>query len=162
DHSAGLDLGGGKGIGRVLPKLSMSARRTQSLATEAAFLAYSETDVEYDLMRIVQLVCREPIGPPPRSALRRLWPWPPRHQARLRLVIVLDEVDKLTAEDSGLEAVEALLSGIKNVLTMSGAHFLIVAGPDLHDRAVRDAARGNGVYESVFGWRLYVPCCWQA
>ena len=81
---------------------------------------------------------------------------------RLHLIIVIDEVDKLTADAAGMAAVGNLLSGIKNVLTMSGAHFLVVAGPDLHDQAIRDAARGNGVYESVFGWRLYVPCIWNA
>lgn len=75
---------------------------------------------------------------------------------RLRLVVVLDEVDKLTVDDRGMAAVEELLSGTKNVLTMSGAHFLVIAGPDLQDRALRDAARSTGIYESVFGWRLYV------
>jgi uncharacterized protein YegL/DNA polymerase III delta prime subunit len=167
ERTAGVDLGPGRGIAKavdfVVPRVSMSAKRSQSLATEAAFLAYSETDVEYDLMRIVSLVGQGCIGPArPRSRLRRVWPWPRGKPCPLRLVIVLDEVDKLTADDAGVAAVEQLLSGIKNVLTMSGAHFLIVAGPDMHDRAVRDAARGNGVYESVFGWRMYVPCSWDA
>jgi len=161
-----LSLGPGKLVKAVAdfasPHVSMSARRSHSLATEAAFLAYSETDVEYDLMRIVSLLGRQP-----EPGRRRRWqifrkrasgPRPPR----LHLVIVLDEVDKLTAGEAGMAAVEDLLGGIKNVLTTSGAHFLIVAGPDLHDRAVRDIARGNGVYESVFGWRIYVPCIWDA
>jgi hypothetical protein len=169
ERSAAVDLGPGRGWGVskavdfIVPKVSMSAKRSQSLATEAAFLAYSETDVEYDLMRIVSLCGRESIGPArPRSRLRRIWRWPRAKPCPLRMVIVLDEVDKLTADDAGAAAVEQLLGGIKNVLTMSGAHFLIVAGPDMHDRAVRDAARGNGVYESVFGWRMYVPCSWDA
>jgi hypothetical protein len=169
ERSAGLDLGPGHGGGAakavdfVVPKVSMSAKRSQSLATEASFLAYSETDVEYDLIRIISLVGRERIGPAvPKSRLRRIWPWPRGKPCPLRVIIVLDEVDKLTADDAGVAAVEGLLTGIKNVLTMSGAHFLVVAGPDLHDRAVRDTARGNGVYESVFGWRMYVPCSWNA
>jgi hypothetical protein len=163
----GVGAGSGKGIGAVtnlvIPTLSMSSKKSQSLATEASFLAYSETDVEYDLMRIVSLVDREggiPIVQP--SRLRRFWPWSHHERSRLRLLIILDEVDKLTIDEAGIEAVEDLLAGIKNVLTTSGAHFLIVAGPDLHDRAVRDAARGNGIYESVFGWRMYVPCSWDA
>jgi serine/threonine protein kinase len=164
----GLSLGPGKLVRAAadfaVPTVSMAAKRSHSLATEAAFLAYSETDVEYDLMRIVDLVDRKPGA----AAGRRSW-W---HRLRIRrsdpdmsrlhLVIVLDEVDKLTAGEAGMATVEELLSGIKNVLTMPGAHFLIVAGPDLHDRAIRDMARGNGVYESVFGWRLYVPCIWDA
>jgi serine/threonine protein kinase len=148
----------------AVPTVSMSSKRSHSLATEAAFLAYSETDAEYDLMRIVSLVDGAPdLVAERRSWLRRLWPWLARpDQPRLHLIIVIDEVDKLTTDAAGLVAVEELLSGIKNVLTMPGAHFLVVAGPDLHDRAIRDAARGNGVYESVFGWRLYVPCIWDA
>jgi serine/threonine-protein kinase len=170
ERSAGLDLGIGPGklvkaaADLAGPTISMSAKRSHSLATEAAFLAYSETDVEYDLMRIVDLVARLPmLATGRRSWWHRLRLRPPGpDQPRLHLVIVLDEVDKLTADDTGLATVEELLSGIKNVLTMSGAHFLVVAGPDLHDRAIRDLARGNGVYESVFGWRLYVPCIWDA
>ena len=170
ERSAGVDLGLGPGklvkaaADLAGPTISMSAKRSHSLATEAAFLAYSETDVEYDLMRIVDLVARLPMP----AAGRRSW-WRRLRlrkrgpdQPRLHLVIVLDEVDKLTADNAGLATVEELLSGIKNVLTMSGAHFLVVAGPDLHDRAIRDVARGNGVYESVFGWQLYVPCIWDA
>jgi serine/threonine-protein kinase len=147
----------------VIPNLSISAKRSQSLATEASFLAYSETDVEHDLMRIVSLV--DKVGGTPimqASRLRRFWPWSRPEHSRFHLVIILDEVDKLTVDAEGVAAVESLLAGIKNVLTMSGAHFLLVAGPDLHDRAVRDAARGNGIYESVFGWRMYVPCNWDA
>lgn len=173
-QSAGLNvgLGPGKLVKEVAdiaaPQLQMSASRSKSLATEAAFLAYSETDVEYDLMRIISLVNRTlDILPDRRSWWRGLRPrWLQRRgliaPPRLRLVIVLDEVDKLTVDDKGMTAVEELLSGTKNVLTMSGAHFLVIAGPDLQDRAVRDAARGTGVYESVFGWRLYVPCVWDA
>ncbi|MFI0482724.1 protein kinase [Actinomadura sp. 9N215] len=169
ERGATLDVGAGGGRGvktvvdYVVPKLNLSAKRTSTMASEAAFLAYSETDVEHDLMRIVSLLDNEAeLAPEPRSGIRRLWPWPRQVSSRLRLVIVLDEVDKLTVDAEGLATVETLLSGIKNVLTMPGAHFLVVAGPDLHDRAVRDAARGNGVYESVFGWRIYVPCTWDA
>lgn len=169
ERSAGLDLslGPGKAIKAVadfaVPKLSISAKRSHSLAMEAAFLAYSETDVEYDLMRIVSLVDQkaEPDAMR-RTFARRLRPADHRDPAQPHLVIVLDEVDKLTVDQAGLATIEDLLAGIKNVLTMPGVHFLIVAGPDLHDRAIRDAARGNGVYESVFGWRMYVPCVWDA
>lgn len=168
-RSAGVGIGAGSGkaakaiVDFVVPTVSISAQHSQSLATEASFLAYSETDVEHDLMRIVSLVSREStVATLQPSRLRRLWPWSRRQSSRLRLVVILDEVDKLTVGEAGVAAVEDLLTGIKNVLTTSGAHFLVVAGPDLHDRAVRDAARGNGVYESVFGWRMYVPCSWDA
>ena len=74
----------------------MSAKRSHSLAMEAAFLAYSETDVEYDLMRIVSLVDQraEPDAIR-RTFVRRLRAADHRDPAQPHLVIVLDEVDKL-------------------------------------------------------------------
>lgn len=169
DRSAGINVGvgSGKAIKSIadiaIPSFSMSASRSQSLAVEAAFLAYSETDAEHDLIRIVSLIGQHQAERPSRPWWRRLLRTRAEVQVpRLHLVVVLDEVDKLTSDEPGMAAVEDLLKGIKNILTMSGAHFVVVAGPDLHDRAVRDAGRGNGVYESVFGWRLYVPCIWDA
>ncbi|MFE6481862.1 protein kinase [Streptomyces sp. NPDC057757] len=151
---------------RLVPTMNFSSRRTRSQATEAAFLAYSETDVEHDLVRIVHLLNgsegRTRQQPVSRRLLRR---WRRQENARLRVhpVVVLDEVDKLTDnKDDAIALFEGLLGRIKNVLTARGAHFIVVAGPDLHDRAIQDADRGNGVYESVFGWRMYVPCLWDA
>ncbi|WP_131737249.1 serine/threonine-protein kinase [Actinomadura roseirufa] len=163
ERTVGGETAGGSVLKAIVPKLTMSAKRTRSLATEAQFLAYSETDVEHDIMRIVSLLdLNGSVPSPPRSPLRRIWPWPRATMRRLRLVVVLDEADKLSEGEAGLVAVEKLLGGIKNVLTMPGVHFLVVAGPDLHDRVIKDASRGNSVYESVFGWRMYVPCAWNA
>ncbi|MEU3460784.1 serine/threonine-protein kinase [Streptomyces sp. NPDC006733] len=168
-QAEGSEHGGTLGVGpqigplaSLAPALSITGRRTSNRATEAAFLAYSETDVEHDLLRIIQLLGDIQEHPAPR---RRRWPRRRRQPGRLRVhpVIVLDEVDKLT--DSSADALpylETLLGTLKNVLTARGAHFILVAGPDLHDQALRDADRGNGVYESVFSWRMYVPCLWSA
>ncbi|MEE4546618.1 serine/threonine-protein kinase [Streptomyces sp. V4-01] len=164
--TVGVGPGGGL-LSGLAPTLSLTGRRTESQAMEAAFLAYSETDVEHDLLRIVGLLNGD--GGRPRPAPRGLRRFGrrarQRGEARLRVhpVVVLDEVDKLTdSRDEAIAEFEELLGKLKNVLTMRGAHFLVVAGPDLHDRALRDGDRGNGVYESVFSWRAYVPCLWQA
>jgi serine/threonine protein kinase len=157
-------LAGGllKPISLPIPKAGMSTKRSRSLATEAAFLAYSETDVEHDMMRIIRLLssadARRPHG------WRRLLPGAGRRHRPLdlELVVVLDEIDKLAALKEGLAEVERLLGGLKNVMTMRGAHYLVVAGPDLHDQVLRDSGRGNSIYESIFAWRLYVPCSWAA
>ncbi|MFD0689716.1 protein kinase domain-containing protein [Actinomadura fibrosa] len=151
-------------VGLQLPKAGLSNKRTRSLATEAAFLAYSETDAEHDMMRIVRLLSEQPrVREPRRGLLGRV----SRRRRRGRspvvhLVVVLDEVDKLTATQKGIAEVESLLAGMKNVITMSGAHYIVVAGPELQDHVLMDAGRGNGVYESIFAWRLYVPCNWSA
>lgn len=167
EQGGSLEVGAGtaaKSVTRVfVPKMNLSAKRTRSLATEASFLAYSETDVEHDLMRIISLLNKDSaLDQKSTSWIHRLWPWRRPRLSRLRLVIVLDEVDKLTTGQSGLAAIEELFSGLKNVLTTAGAHFLMVTGPDLHDRAVKDVSRGNSVYESVFSWLTYVPCTWDA
>ncbi|MCP2342087.1 protein kinase domain-containing protein [Actinomadura rupiterrae] len=156
----GLSAAGLKALGAAglsLPKVGMSAKRTRSLATEAAFLAYSETDVEHDMMRIVRMLSAARPG-----ARRRFVPLRRRAEPPLSLVVVLDEVDKLTAAKKGMAALERLLAGMKNVISMPGAYYVVVAGPDLQDRVLLDIGRGNGVYESVFAWRLYVPCSWPA
>ncbi|MFF4543209.1 serine/threonine-protein kinase [Streptomyces sp. NPDC001435] len=161
EHGGTMGFGLQKGpLASVSPTLSLTGRRTSARATEASFLAYSETDVEHDLVRIIQLLG----GVQGRTTTRRRRL---RRRERRRLlvhpVIVLDEVDKLTDNsEEALGHLETLLGTLKNVLTARGAHFILVAGPDLHDQALRDADRGNGVYESVFSWRMYVPCLWTA
>jgi serine/threonine-protein kinase len=171
---------------------SFTATRGNSDTIEGEFLPYSEGDAEHALMRILTMIGGKPVpqrtrqrrlGPrrlaehaliriftmiggkpvPQRTRQRRLGPRRPAEQPQcLRLVVVLDEVDKLTAEDAGMATIEDLLRGTRNVLTMSGAHFLVVGGPDMHDRAARDARRGHEIHRSVFGCQLYVPCIWDA
>ncbi|SEF67155.1 Serine/threonine protein kinase [Thermomonospora echinospora] len=166
ERAANLDLGlADKAVktvtaGLFTSKAGMSAKRSRALASEAAYLNYSETDAEYDLIRIIHLLTNAPDTAP--AGRRRRWRRRRPGAPRIHIVVVIDEVDKLTAEDAGLEGVRRTLSEMKNVLTMPGAHFLVVAGPDLHDRVVMDVGRGNSVYESVFAWRLYVPCSWSA
>jgi hypothetical protein len=154
-------------LGGLAPTVSLTGRRTRSQAMEAAFLAYSETDVEHDLIRIIHLLNGTEGRPQARRRGPRLLRGGRRREARGRLrvhpVVVLDEVDKLTDnQPEAIAQLEELLGRLKNVLTTRGAHFLVIAGPDLHDRALRDGDRGNGVYESVFSWRAYVPCLWQS
>ena len=69
---------------------------------------------------------RAPDGAAGRPPLRRrLQPWRRVPSLpRLHLVIVIDEIDKLTADAAGMTAIAELLGGIKNVLTMPGAHRL--------------------------------------
>lgn len=165
-HSEGSERGGTVGmaasqgpLGSFSPSANLSGKQMSSRATEASFLAYSELDVEHDLVRIIQLLDLGHVRRERRGLLRR------RRSARLRIhpVVVLDEVDKLTENSrDALTALETLLGRLKSVLTSRGAHFLLIGGPDLHDSALRDADRGNGLYESVFAWRMYVPCLWDA
>jgi serine/threonine-protein kinase len=114
---------------------------------EASFLAYSAADVEHDFLRIVSLFRK-------RGDARAHWDG--------KVVIVIDELDKLTATEKGKASLDELVSGLKNLLTTWGVHFVFIAGPDMHDLSLRQRHRGNSVYDSVFGWQLYVPCVWEA
>ena len=143
---------GGVGIGIPLlealgPKLELSKKTTDSLAMEASFLAYSAADVEHDFLRIVSLFRR-------RGEALTHWDG--------KVVVVIDELDKLTATEAGKKSLTELVSGLKNLLTTWGVHFVFIAGPDMHDLSLRQRHRGNSVYDSVFGWQLYVPCVWEA
>jgi hypothetical protein len=157
----GATLGFDGGAIPLAPKLGLSRARSKSMATEAAFLAYSHGDVEHDFLRILDLL-NQP-QQPPASRWKR-FAWRMRGGARGtwqgRVVVVLDELDKLTGEQ-GEQTVMTLLSGLKNILTTSHVHFIFVGGPELHDASIRDASRGNSVFESVFAYRLYVPCLWE-
>lgn len=150
-------------VNLLAPKFGLSRKKTDSMATEASFLAYSHGDVEHDFVRIIELLNREP--EPPASRWREI-AWRLRGGARPawqgRVVVVLDELDKLTATDDGRLALPRLLAELKNILTTRDVHFIFVGGPDLHDEAILDATRGNSVYESVFACQLYVPCLWKA
>jgi serine/threonine protein kinase len=166
ERSAGLSLGLAGGLlDRLGPKLELSGSASESLATEAGFLTYSEADVEHDFFRIVSLLRRgEPAAAVPPRAWRRLLRRggePPPAPWNGKVVVVLDELDKLTAQD-GTATIEALLTALKNLFTTRGVHFLFVGGPDLHEMALQAGYRGNSVYDSVFGWQLYVPCAWDA
>lgn len=141
----------------LAPKLERTTKRSRSVASEISFLAYGETDVEHDFLRIIRLLTRSPL-------LSTSW-WgrlrgrvdPPVH-----VVVVLDELDKLAGSAAGVQCLDDVLGALKNVLAASGLHVVFVAGTDLLDRATVDTQRGNGIFESVFAWTAYVPSLWGA
>jgi serine/threonine-protein kinase len=129
-----------------------------------SFLAYGEGDVEHDFLRIIDLLCRE-------DAVRagfwkrvgsKIGLGPGVKPLDARIVIVFDEIDKLTESDGGLNAFEQMLGGLKNLLASSGVHFVVVGGVDLHDEWLRESATADSLYRSVFAWQGYVGCSWEA
>ena len=62
----------------------------------------------------------------------------------------------------GIQCIQQLLSGLKNLLTARGVHFLFVAGPDLHDVVLRrEAGAATASTRACSGGSLYVPCLWE-
>jgi serine/threonine-protein kinase len=149
------------GLSTVTP--SLGRRHQQSSASEDVLHDYDDADVEHDFERIVDKLRRGTEAEPKAGRfVRAFGRRKPPEAWTGHVVVVIDELDKLTAHPGGKESIAELLASLKNLLTLRGAHFVFVGGPDLHEEAVEDRKRGNSVYESVFSWQLYVPCVWGA
>jgi serine/threonine-protein kinase len=150
-----------------LPNLEIGRTSTRSLATQASFLAYSQAEAEHDFVRFVHLATQAQRPRPRAGSLYRLRGLVRRTSQRpewpRRIIIVLEELDKLTSppDGKGLACLTELLGRLRNVLTLRGVHFVLVCGVDVHDALVDDVQRGNSVYASVFSSEVYVPCQWS-
>jgi predicted Ser/Thr protein kinase len=147
-----------------LPRFTRSSKKVETRATELSFLAYGEGDVEHDFLRIVDLLGGDEAVR--RGRWKRFWSklglGSGSKPIDARIVIVFDEIDKLTESDGGLNAFEQMLGGLKNLLASSGVHFVVVGGVDLHDEWLRESATADSLYRSVFAWQGYVGCSWKA
>jgi serine/threonine-protein kinase len=150
----------GADAGAATPTVTATLQRvlktTHSLATEASFLTYSDMDVEHDFLRIIELLRSSSLRSP--SLWTRVFGRgrrPPIH-----VVLILDELDKLTSEEAGVQSLNTMLMTLKNVLTTPGIHTLFVGGTELIDAALGDTHEGIGIFESIFSWSTYVPCLW--
>jgi predicted Ser/Thr protein kinase len=159
-------VGGDLSLAKVrlpLPRFSRTRSRAETEATEISFLTYTETDVEHDFLRAIDLLSR-----PDAFRWRRVRGFLAHFTTRFaprqfpQLVVVFDEIDKLTEEEGGLQTFKTILGGLKNVLAASGVHFVLIAGVDLHDEWLRESATANSLYRSVFAWQGYIACSWQA
>lgn len=169
ERKRGGSVGGNVGFGDrgpsvPFPRFTWNRIRSKEYATELSFLAYSDTDAEHDLLRIVSLLRRDDAVLAGWLARAFTWTRLTRRTKPLdaSVVIVLDEIDKLTQPKAGREAFDTLLSGLKNLLGAAGVHFVVVAGVDLHDEWLRETATANSLYRSVFAWQCYTPCSWGA
>ncbi|MDN5857463.1 MAG: serine/threonine protein kinase, partial [Pseudonocardia sp.] len=155
ESNAELGLGLDGPLGMVAgPTGKLGGKRSESRTTEAGFLTYTLADAEHDLARVLRALARRS-----EPAARRTWwtPWRSRPWMG-RVVVVLDEFDKLTAVPEGRSCLTTLLGALKNVFAAAGAHFVFVAGPDVLDEVRAAGLRGSGIYDGVFAVRTYVPC----
>jgi serine/threonine protein kinase len=147
-----LDIGG-EAFGIAGPKVG--GKRTRTVGQEHAFLPYTLTEAEHDFLRIVHDLSTASVAQaPPRRRIfgRAPKPW------RCRIVVVFDELDKLTADPGGLPCLEELLRQLKNILTSSNVHFVFVGGAETFQAARIAHARGGNVWDNVFGYQPYLGC----
>jgi serine/threonine-protein kinase len=154
EASAEFGLAGLAALGPLAaPTGKLGGKRTNTSTSEAGFLTYTMADAEHDLSRILRALClRDTPRPTPWWAPWRSRPWAGR------VVVILDELDKLTAAAEGWAALTNLITALKNVFSTAGAHFVFVAGPDVLDEVLAASRRGSAIYDGVFAMQRYVPC----
>ena len=134
---------------------NVGGKRSRTEGGEQSFLPYTLTEAEHDFLRIVNDLAETSASHAPIG--RRLFRRAPRRW-RCRIVVVFDELDKLTADPEGLPCLEGLVRQLKNILTSSNVHFVFVAGAETF-QAVRTAhARGGNVWDNVFAHQPYLGC----
>mgnify|MGYP001099933423 CR=1 FL=1 len=121
---------------------AFKGKTTSQIAEETTYLAFSEKDIEYELVQIIDTMQQENIA--------------------IKFVIIFDEIDKLTCNESGKKCFELLLNRIKNLISAINAIFIFVAGIDVYEKWEKDSKRINSLYNSLFGWHLYLPCIWDS
>lgn len=151
-------------------KSPISAKRSRSSVHEASFLAYDERTAEADIVNLGRRLTACTFSDPKTllSRIRERWTKQPSQTFSLRIVFIFDELDKLEyAHDESRPVAQACLPverhlrNLKSLFTTSGFSFIFVAGRDMHDHWLREAATGDSVFESVFSWDCYVPCLWE-
>ncbi|GAA6407278.1 hypothetical protein K040078D81_13950 [Blautia hominis] len=111
-------------------------------AVEKSYLAFSEHDVEFELIQCIEALQESNI--------------------RNKVVIVVDEIDKITATQEGMKCFDNLLERMKNLISSSNALFVFVAGIDIYMRWESDSQRINSLYDSMFDYHIYLPCIWDS
>ncbi len=138
----------------VVPRLSPEVAELLDLVHRRTFYPYPFVDAEHDFVRLVAALANEARSD---TGTSRKWfrrggtePWAGR------VVVVLDDLDKLAVDGPGMASFEGLLRGLQNVLTATAAHFVVVGGVEVLDAARRSQTRGSSIFSAVFGRQLYL------
>lgn len=132
----------------ILGNILIKNKITQHSAEEATFLAYSNNDAEHDLIRIIELLSNA------NNYKHR--------NSLIKVIIVFDELDKLTLDECGEKYFEDILLKLKNVLCSINAISIFIGGIDLYEKWNKDTAKINSLYDSIFSWHQYIPCIWDS
>jgi serine/threonine protein kinase len=147
-----------RGLGEALERAGIVARLPPEVAEllDAArrrtFAPFALADAERDVVALLSALATRAETTPSRRWFRRggAEPWSGR------VVVVLDDVHELTADGPGMASFENLLRALRNVLTATAAHFVVVAGVEALDIARRSETRGGSIWSAVFGRQIYL------
>ena len=167
ERSGGAEVGFGKApwLGLDFLKASSSFKRTRSDEASLKYLPFDEKAAESEILNFAARLAE---GMPTAGGwyhrlIRRLTRAPER-RTRIKVLFVLDELDKLEAfvtPEGAPAPLDSLLETMKTVFSATDFSFVFIGGKDMHERLLEDVARGDSVYESIFAYDLYLPCLWE-
>jgi serine/threonine protein kinase/Cdc6-like AAA superfamily ATPase len=167
DMSVGFERAPLLGL-EFLGKLAATAKSTRSDEDVMKYLPYDEKAAESDLLDFSNRMARTADETPPLPWFRRWWKrWKqePDPLPKLKVVFVLDELDKLekfaAAGKDGTSPLDPLFEALKTVFTGTAFSYVFIAGKEAHERWTHEVALGDSIYESVFGYDVYLPCLWS-
>ncbi|MDA2913450.1 protein kinase [Acidobacteriia bacterium AH_259_A11_L15] len=150
---------------QFLGQLSASYKRGRSEEEALKYLPYDERAAEFDILNFSgRLAAGISIRERWWNLLLRALKRSPASRRSLKVVFILDELDKLEkfGRDQNVGAsLDLLLESLKTIFTASDFSFLFIAGKETQERLLRDVALGDSLYESIFGYDLYLPCLWE-
>jgi serine/threonine protein kinase len=149
-----------RGLAEALERAGIVARLPPEVAElldaahRRAVAPFALGDLQRD---VVALLAALAAAPRSESGSSRRWfrrgsaePWAGR------VVVVLDDVDRLTVDGPGTAAFENILRALRTLLTATPAHVVVIAGVDVLDAARRHQTPGGHVDAAVFGRQIYL------
>ena len=79
-----------------------------------------------------------------------------------KIIIIIDEIDKLTQDDAGTKCFENFLGRSKSIISDTRTLFVFIAGVDVYEKWKEDCSRIDSLYDSLFTWQVYLPCVWDS
>lgn len=123
-----------------LPTAKAKGNRQQM--EEGSYLAFLEQDAEYELIQCIEALNKS--------------------NRKNKIVIIMDEIDKMTSTQEGITCFDNLLERMKNLISSTNALFIFIAGIDIYKRWESNSQKINSLYDSLFSHHIYLPCIWDS
>lgn len=121
---------------------SAKTKESRQQVEEGSYLAFLEQDAEYELIQCIDALNNS--------------------NRKNKIVIIIDEIDKMTATQEGMTCFDNLLERMKNLISSTNALFVFIAGIDIYKRWESNSQKINSLYDSLFSHHIYLPCIWDS
>jgi Cdc6-like AAA superfamily ATPase len=154
------------------PKLSLKSEKNSTRGLELALGEYGDIEAEEDIEDIIQGLAKlydtkpvfvrvwQRISRSMKRTADRVHVFLFGKKKRLKLVVVLDELDKLDKQKEG--KVEELIESLKNIFTTSNTSFILISGhKTLNDVIMGQNSEIDSVFSGIISDTEYIPCLWD-